>query len=56
MKYLSVIRLETQSKQKTDLLARLNINIKSRDSLLSETNHAVHVLENLKHSKTAAEE
>lgn len=49
-------RLETQYEQKRALLARLEANIKNRDLLLNKKNHALHVLENLKHStKTTTE-
>lgn len=52
-----VIRLETQYEQKRALLARLDANIKNRDLLLNKKNHALQILENLKHStKTAAEQ
>ncbi|XP_019695824.1 uncharacterized protein LOC109503623 [Harpegnathos saltator] len=49
-------RFENQFKQKTDLLTKLSTNIKNRDSLLSKTNHAIQILEGLKHSKTIAEQ
>ncbi|CAL1687248.1 unnamed protein product [Lasius platythorax] len=50
-------RLETQYEQKRALLARLDANIKNRDLLLNKKNHALQILENLKHStKTAAEQ
>ncbi|KAL6445206.1 hypothetical protein ACFW04_002228 [Cataglyphis niger] len=54
--FLSVIRLETQYEQKKALLARLEANVKNRDLLLNKKNHALHVLENLKHSTITATE
>lgn len=57
MYFLPVIRLEIQYEQKRALLARLEANIKNRDLLLNKKNHALHVLENLKHStKTTTEQ
>ncbi|KAL6445204.1 hypothetical protein ACFW04_002228 [Cataglyphis niger] len=49
-------RLETQYEQKKALLARLEANVKNRDLLLNKKNHALHVLENLKHSTITATE
>lgn len=48
--FLPVIRLEIQYDQKGALLARLDANVKNRDLLLSKKNHALQILENLKHS------
>lgn len=47
-----MIRFNDQSKQQTNLLAKLNAIIKNRDTLLSKTNYAVQVFEGLKYSKT----
>ncbi|XP_050466291.1 uncharacterized protein LOC126859249 isoform X1 [Cataglyphis hispanica] len=49
-------RLQTQYEQKKVLLARLEANVKNRDLLLNKKNHALHVLENLKHSTITATE
>ncbi|KAL6256384.1 hypothetical protein P5V15_012498 [Pogonomyrmex californicus] len=51
-----VSRLENQFEQKRALLARLDVNIKNRDTLLSTKIQALHVLENLKHSTKAIEQ
>ncbi|XP_012530622.1 uncharacterized protein LOC105833431 isoform X1 [Monomorium pharaonis] len=47
-------RLENQSEHRAALLARLDINIKNRDVLLSKKNQALQVFEGLKYSTKAA--
>ncbi|KYN39759.1 hypothetical protein ALC56_05867 [Trachymyrmex septentrionalis] len=45
-----LLRFENQSEHRVALLARLDINIKNREVLLSKKHHALQVLEGLKYS------